>query len=215
MKLLINGQDIEASPPQDSSFSAALQFIQDNFIPEGDVITKILVDGEILIPQRLNDWKELPISDFDEANVFTESCKSFSAKGLRIIAEELIDSDNHRKQLVEQIGQGHSEEAMTLLTDYLNVWNVVQQTLGSACRLMRLEIERLDIYESHQGVSPKSRPLTDYFEQISHQLEAIKSALEAGDLVMISDILDYEFGDITDTWHTMLLQLADQFDPKD
>lgn len=215
MKLLINGQEIEASPPQDSSFSVALQFIQDNFIPEGDVITKILVDGEVLIPQRLNDWKELPMGDFEETNVFTESCKSFSAKGLRIISEELIKSDNDRKQLIEKIGQGHSEEAMTLLTDYLNVWNTVQLTLGSACRLMRLKIESLDIYESLQAVSPKSRPLTDYFEQISQQLEAIKSALEAGDLVLISDVLDYEFGDITDTWHTMLLQLADQFDPKD
>ncbi len=214
MKLMINSQEIEATPPEGSSFSAALQFVQDNFIPEGDVITKILVDGEVLIPQRLNDWRDLPMSDFEEMNVFTEPCKSFSAKGLRIIADELLKSEDQRKELIEKIGQGNSQEAMTMLTDYLNVWNTVQMTLGSACRLMGLEMESLDIYDPHQGASLQSRPLTDYFEQISEQLEEIKSSLEAGDFVLMSDILDYEFSDITTTWHAMLLQLADQFDPQ-
>ena len=41
------------------------------------------------------------------------------------------------------------------------------------------------------------------------------SALEAGDLVLLGDILDYEFSDLTDIWHDMLMQLANQFEPQE
>ena len=34
------------------------------------------------------------------------------------------------------------------------------------------------------------------------------------DLVLLGDIIDYEFSTLTDTWHNLLLQLAAQFNPQ-
>jgi hypothetical protein len=47
---------------------------------------------------------------------------------------------------------------------------------------------------------------------LSEQLGQLKGALEAGDLVLLGDILDYEFGPITESWQEMLEQLADRFE---
>ena len=43
-------------------------------------------------------------------------------------------------------------------------------------------------------------------------VDGIKSALEAGDLVLLSDILDYDFVPLTDLWQNLLEQLADRSD---
>ena len=39
----------------------------------------------------------------------------------------------------------------------------------------------------------------------------IKQALEASDLVLLGDVLDYDFADLTETWRQTLEELAERF----
>ena len=55
--------------------------------------------------------------------------------------------------------------------------------------------------------------MTERIAQLTEQLSQVKSALEAGDYILLGDILDYEFPDLTDVWHDMFIQLADLAEP--
>ena len=102
-----------------------------------------------------------------------------------------------------------------MLPGYLQTWDAVQQNLSSAARLMDVEIDSLVVFDNSNPSSPQERSVSEHIGLLAEQLGQVKSALEAGDLVLLGDILDYEFSDLTDTWHNMLLQLAAQFNPRE
>ncbi|MBN1764154.1 MAG: hypothetical protein JW860_02770 [Sedimentisphaerales bacterium] len=215
MKLMINGQEIEQKLPPNASLAGVLKVVEDDHVGENEVIVSITVDGEPLTAERLSIWKDRSATDFDQADVEVLARNLFAARGLRIIADKLQESIDLRDEIAEHLGQGRSQEAMQLMPRYLQVWSAVQQNLGSAARLLNLDVESLEVFDQSDPLSPQSRPVIDVIHHLSEQLEQIKTALETGDLVLLGDILDYEFSDLTDIWQDMLLQLADQFEPQE
>ena len=215
MKLQINGQKIERTTAENATLSEVLQSVQDDYVSDSEVITTIFVDGEHLTPEQLSNWKDRSIEDFDEANVEVMSRNMFAANGLRVAATQLQQTAAQREEVVELIQQGNSQQAMLKLGDYLAVWNTVHQTLGCASRLMNIELEDLEIFDQSATDTPQGQAVMEHVNNLSGQLEEIKSALEAGDLVLLGDILDYEFGELTDIWQNMFIGLANQFDPQE
>jgi len=215
MKLQINGQKIEASSAENATLSEVLQMVQVDYVSDSEVITTILVDGEHLTPEQLSDWKDRSIEDFYGADVEVMPRNVFAANGLRVAATQLQQTAPQREEIVELIQHGNSQQAMSILGDYLAVWNTIHQTLGCAARLMNIELENLEIFDQSATDTTQGQAVMEHVNNLSGQLEEIKSALEAGDLVLLGDILDYEFGDLTDIWQNMLSRLANQFDPQE
>jgi hypothetical protein len=169
-----------------------------------------------LTAERLSIWKDRPTDDFDEMLVATKSRGSFAAEALRMIAQRLRDeSAPQRAQISEHLGQGRCQEAMESMFGYLQVWIAIQQNLAAATRLMDLETEALEIFSQPGSPSPRVQSVAQYIDYLTEQLTRVKSAIEAGDLVLLGDIMEYEFPELTDTWGNILLQLADQFDPQE
>ena len=133
--------------------------------------------------------------------------------GLRLIAKELESKSKLRDQIVSDLAQGQVAEAMQKLTDYLQIWNMVQKNLGSAARLLDIELDSFEIYDCSDPQTPQVLTVGERVKQLIEQLDQVKSAIEAGDLVLMGDIMDYEFPALTETWRDMLEQLADQFEP--
>ena len=211
MKILLNGQKFEGILPEKPTLVTALAAVQEQQIADDEVIANILVDGEPLTAERLAEWKGRPVTDFSEAHIEAPKRKHLASKGLRLMAEGLADSKNDLEQLVDRIRQGRSDEAMELLMSYIEIWPTTQQTISSAARLLEFDLDSLEIYEGDEsGGSEPARFVKDRFDKLTEQLAQLKAALETGDMVLIGDILDYEFSELTDTWHNMLVQLADR-----
>ena len=215
MRLLVNGKDVAGGLDKGLTFGGALQAIEERHVGDQEVISSILVDSEPLTAEQLSLWKDRGVEEFQEVQVETKSRSSFAAEGLRLISRVLSESSTQRDEIVEHLGQGRSERALQMLPEYLQVWNAVQQNLGSAVRLMDLEIESLEVFDQQESGIAKPWPVSEAIDKLSEQLGQVKSALEAGDLVLLGDILDYEFSDLTEGWQDMLRQLADQFEPQE
>jgi len=215
MRLLVNGKDVAGGLDKGLTFGGALQAIEERHVGDQEVISSILVDSEPLTAEQLSLWKDRGVEEFQEVQVETKSRSSFAAEGLRLISRVLSESSTQRDEIVEHLGQGRSERALQMLPEYLQVWNAVQQNLGSAVRLMDLEIESLEVFDQQESGIAKPWPVSEAIDKLSEQLGQVKCALEAGDLVLLGDILDYEFSDLTEGWQDMLRQLADQFEPQE
>ncbi len=213
MKLLLNGQELDNIQPEPETLGAALFAIQDNHITDDQVISTIHVDGEPLTAELLAEWKNRSLDDFDEAHIEAIKRNQLAARGLRILIEGLAESKNDRDEIVDHLCQGRSTQAMTMLNGYLQIWNGAQQSLLSAGRLLEVDFETIEIYypDSESG-EHKVGSLKDVLDSLTDNLTEIKSALEAQDMVLLGDILEYEFGSMTENWQDMLVQLADRFD---
>ena len=216
MKILINGQEFKDDCLDNNPTLGELMVaIQQEHVPQGNVVTEISVDGDALTAELLKDWKGRTIDQFKEIHIATEARNSYAAYGLRLAAENLHQNALLREQIVQHIAQGHSQEAMESFANYLQAINGAQQTLVSACHLMEVEPDSLEIFDQTAGASPQSQSVGDYINRLTDLLEQVKDALSAGDMVLLGDILEYEFADLPEKWHRMLSQLAEQFYPKE
>ena len=209
MKLLLNERELTPPLPERTTLGSALLTAQEQ-INEDEVIAAIHVDGEPLTAQLLSEWKNRPIGDFCETRIEALKRPTLAGRGLRLLAQALAQSNADRQQISEYLCQGRAAEAMNLLPEYLGIWQGAQQTLASAARLLQLDLDRLEIFDAEQP--DQTRMFPDCVAELTGQLGQVKFALEAGDLVLLSDLLDYEFAPLTERWQNLLEQLADRFE---
>lgn len=209
MRLLLNGEELEGVMPAQATLAGALQAVQDQEIPADHVIAGIWIDDDPLTAELLSQWKDRPAEEFSEARIEAASRNALAANGLRILGEGLHESKADREKIVDCLCQGRSSEAMGLLNDYLQIWLGVQQTIAGACRLVQIPLEQLEI--DRPADCP---PADELINHLAEELQQLKSALEAGDFVLVGDILDYEFGGITENFQIILDRLADQIEPQ-
>ena len=203
MKLMLNDSELDVSFPADASLGSVLLNVQDNDIMDNHVLASIWIDGDELTADRLSEWRDRPISDFSEAKIEAPSRNEMALLGLCSVIDALNDSITHRNKLVDDICQGRAGQAVGDLSDYLSTWNGLQQTIGSVTRLLEVEISGLEEYCQELG-----SPLEEQVQNLNEQLTELKSALEAGDLVLIGDIIEYEFGELTSNWVETLEQIG-------
>ena len=210
MKLLLNDQEVTDTVPGNATLGAALTTVQELHISADEVISTILVDDEPLTADLLAEWKNRPVEEFGRVQIEAPKCNLLASQGLRLLSQGLSESNEQREEIVDHICQGRHTQAMELLTGYLNLWDSIQQSLGSAARLIEVDLDSLEIYEP-TGNDEVQR-VADRIHQLSEQLKQLQDALEAQDLVLLGDILEYEFGPLTEAWQQMLEQLADRFE---
>ena len=210
MKLLLNDQEVTDTVPGNATLGAALTTVQELHISADEVISTILVDDEPLTADLLAEWKNRPVEEFGRVQIEAPKRNLLASQGLRLLSQGLSESNEQREEIVDHICQGRHTQAMELLTGYLNLWDSIQQSLGSAARLIEVDLDSLEIYEP-TGNDEVQR-VADRIHQLSEQLKQLQDALEAQDLVLLGDILEYEFGPLTEAWQQMLEQLADRFE---
>jgi hypothetical protein len=207
MKLWINGRELEVLLPADATLGAALLTVQDQKINEDEVISQIVIDGEPLTGELLNQWKNRPIGDFGETRIEAPRRRDYTLASLKTLSEALAESVSQRQEISDLISRGQSGPALQKLGGYLRFWEATQQSLGCAARLLKADLQRFEYFEAGQAKTAE-----ETIGNLTQQLREMKTALAAGDLVLLGDILDYEFGTITSTWQNLIEQLADRYE---
>ena len=194
---------------EETTLGAVLLAVQEEDLADEAVISEVWVDDEALTAERLAELKDRPVSSFGEARIEAPDRNTLAIQSLRDLAARLGASGVEREELVEAICQGRSGEAMAKLSSYLAVWNGCQQTIGGVCRLLAVQLEG-----PAEGEAGDARlgAVVEQLGRLGEQLGELRSALQAGDWVLIGDILDYEFGDITEGWCEALEGLAKEME---
>jgi hypothetical protein len=213
MKLLLNDQELTDAVPESATLGAALTTVQERHIAEDEVISIILIDDEPLTADLLAEWKNRPVEEFATVQIEAPKRNILASNGLRLLSQGLAESNEQRQEIVDHICQARHAQAMDLLTGYLSLWDSIQQSLGSAARLIDVELESLEIYEISEN--PDVQSVMGRIQQLTEQLKQLQDALEAQDLVLLGDILEYEFGPLTEDWQQMLEHLANRFETRD
>jgi len=213
MKLLLNEQEVTDSVPESATLGAALTAVQELHISDDEVISTIVVDDEPLTADLLAEWKNRPVEEFGRVQIEAPKRNLLASQGLRLLSQGLFESNEQREEIVDHICQGRHRQAMDMLTGYLNLWDSIQQSLGSAARLIEVDLDSLEVYESSE--SDEVKRVADRIHKLSDQLKQLQDALQAQDLVLLGDILEYEFGPLSNDWQQMLDQLADRFENQD
>ena len=195
MKVLLNDRELNLSFGADASLGEVLADVQDNDIMDNQVLAGIWIDGEELTSESLSVLGGRCVREFGEARIEAPTREEMALHGICTLIDSLNASIGVRDKLVDDICQGRAGQAIGGLSDYLSVWVGLQQTLGGVARLLEMELGEL----ASLGAGLDS-PLEEQVANLGEHLSELKGALEAGDLVLIGDVLEYEFGDLTRGW---------------
>lgn len=204
MKLFVNEKQVDNAISEDATLAVALTYVQNNCIGDDQVIAAVYVDKQELTADNLNQWKNRPISDFQEAIIDAPTRKALAILALQTIAEGLNQSTSDRSQIVELLNQGQSAQAMQKLGNYTQMWNSAQQTIANVSKLLEKNLLTMSACKN-QASQPS---VQDRVTELTSQLQELKNALQAGDMVLVADILNYEYQGLTKNWTDMLEYLA-------
>ena len=161
------------------------------------LVVQLLIDGEA---PDLTHMSSVQAQSLDDRTLYIETAdpREIALAAVKTAREMLESADRMRLEIAELLRNNNWTEAMTKLGECLVAWQQIRQTVGKVAQLRKLKIEDL-------GVGKATR---DTVANFAEQLRGIKTAVETGDIVSLTDILTYEFEPNTVQWRVILDALA-------
>ncbi len=111
----------------------------------------------------------------------------------------LARADVERTRAIELFTKGTANAAMEHLGNCCRAWHQVHQALSNAIGLLHIDAEAL--------VLPTGALVTS-LNSIQQQFNEMRTALQAQDFVLVSDILQYEFDAVLGNWKDAIHAVA-------
>jgi hypothetical protein len=154
------------------------------------LIVQVLIDGQEPDIDQIGSVRSTPI---DGRTIFIETANSaeLAQNVLDEVVAQVSAAEQSKQQAADLLQQNQTSKALCELGVCLRAWQHAQQ-----CIVKVLELLRVDPAEVVVGKVPLAQCLANF----SLQLRAIKASLEQRDFVSLSDTLQYETSDTTQSW---------------
>jgi hypothetical protein len=187
-----------------ATFGEAITLAKDMAAKDNRVIVSVLCDGQDVS----NDDIEVRETDPGEscARVDFESGRpdQLVREAMSQALDVLDDTEAKRQQVVAWLTQGQSRQAAEALTDCFRSWAQVHTAIIQSIVMLDLDLETLEV--NGQGIEAALLTIAD-------QLRQVKEMLEAGDYVLLADLLQHEFGQATDRWRGAIEAIQARLEP--
>lgn len=97
--------------------------------------------------------------------------------------------------------EGKTVEAAETLGECLRVWQQIHEAVGKSIEMLQLDPEQATVNE---------QPLFELISKPKEILLQVKEALQDRDHVLLADLLQYEFPEVTSRWHAVVAKLQQE-----
>jgi hypothetical protein len=194
MKLTLDQKPLHPNLPSAPTLGHLLDWLHANPQATGRVVVRIVIDGNALEGDALNQSENLPLTGRSVA-IETAQQSELSHTMLGKLAA-LVDFLGQRQHAIaDLLSQGDSPKALAQLSDLLSAWHQVQQAFTSLTRLLRVDLTRQIVGD---------RPAMQLVDEFRGHLEEIQLALQNQDMVLLGDVLQYEMDAAIKNWNDLL-----------
>jgi hypothetical protein len=165
------------------------------------LVVALRCNGKPVSDDELDEVLAAPATRYERIEIQTQPLQALVRATLTQAIELLDDSPTLCERIADLLDEGNQEAAMGEFRRFLELWKQVQQTLVISAEALDTDLDAFEVDGHH---------LTDVLEQIKTRLAELKDAMEQGDLVLVGDILRYEFDEPFANWTTLLNHLRDQ-----
>lgn len=176
----------------------ALMQIQLSLCGPDQLVVGLRCDGADVPAARMADTMSKPASAFSRLDVTTGSRYLLVEEAMTNASACLSDTEQACQRVSDLLTEGRTVEGVELLGDCLRIWQQIHDAVAKSIGMLEIDPDQLDV----GGGS-----LTDVIAGPRAVLEQIRDALQHRDHVLLSDLLRFEFSDVTDQWHAALLRL--------
>jgi len=198
VQLLVDGTAADERFDAGITLENALRQVQANLPKPGRLVVAIRCDGRDISGDELTDLLRLPLMKYSRLEVFTSSVGELVIGAMHQAAQSLQESESSCRRVGELLAEGKTTEGVRLLGECLRFWQQIHEAVGKSIQLMRLDVDAMTINDE---------PFINVFGKPKEVLTQVKQALEAQDHVLLADVLQYEFTDVTDLWYAVIARI--------
>ncbi len=201
MDIFINDDKLDAPTSDEQTVQDAVMLIQESHCPKGHIVMGIMCDGVPVEGGKMAEAMARPAVELERLDVITSTKESLVTDAMVQAAATLQETENACQRVAELVSEGKSQEAVVLLGQCLSVWQQIHEAVAKSIAMLDLDADSVTIRdESLAAILGKPKGV----------LLQLKSALEAQDHVLLADILQYEFSEVTDSWHAVISMLRSE-----
>jgi len=196
--LFLDDDPKEATFAENETVQEVLLHIQADMCTPDAVIVGIRCDGTDVPSGEMAELLTKPASSLKRLEVFTGARHQLVLDAMEQAATCLADSDADCQRIAGLLTEGNIVEAAEGLGHSLRAWQQIHDAVGKSIEMLQLDASQNVIHEE---------PLAELMSKPREVLTQIRDALRVSDYVVLADILQYEFHDVTDKWQSIIAML--------
>lgn len=182
MKVIINGQNVEAEKIPGGNLEEILGEIQEHQV-DGNVVGQVLVNGKDYSEDVPHAAVELERSDIDTLELTTRTAEEIAAHFIEnggLIVESMLNS---LPRIVEMFRLGDETEANEHYLNFLESLHLLMGTLENVGGILGLNFN---------SSSDGSASIEESMEKLSDVMSDLLRIQEENDWIYLADILEYD-----------------------
>lgn len=201
MEVFLDDKPRDETFAQDDTVQDVLTHIQADMCAPGDVVVGIRCDGRDVPSGDMTDLLSKPASSVQRLEVFTGTRHELVLDAMEQAATCLAGTDAECQRVAGLLAEGNVLEATEALGQCLRVWQQVHDGVAKSIEMLQLRAEQTTI---------RDQPLVELISKPKEVLIQIRDALRVSDYVVLADILQYEFHEVTETWQEIIAMLRNR-----
>ncbi len=198
MSVFIDDKPVEVGSIAEGTIEEVVRHVQSDVCPRGRLIVALRCNGEEVTGDTMSAKLGEPFGTIDRLDIVTGTREALVQDTMDHASSSLDETAASCQRIAGLISEGKATEGMESLGHCLRTWQQIYDALNKSIEMLGVDPE---------VVTVQDMPLIDAVGKPKEILLQIKQALQAQDYVMLADILQYEFIDTTELWHTIIARI--------
>lgn len=199
MDIFIDDDPLQDVAVENRELKEVVRDVQENRCEPGRIIVGVRCDGLDMASTELEDALTKPVAGFNRIDLVTGTQGQLVREAMHQAGTALDDAEKQREHIANLLTGGKTMEGIEALARSLDLWKQVHDAVDKSIQMLGMQAEDLMV---------DGRSVVDLLVQPKDVLVQVKEALEAQDYVMLSDLLQYEFGRVIEEWKKITIELA-------
>lgn len=183
MQVTVGGVAVDLSSSGVRTLGEVVGAVQDAVAEKNEVVVGVILNGEQLGPEQEAAQSGRELGPDDKAEFAVQDASALLTGALQVTRDSLPELQNKLEQVAAALQSGSRQEAFSLFSECLTHWRQVVQLLQVSQTCLGFDPAQVTI---------EGKSLNELNDALLRTLQETKEAMEQGDLVSLSDLLEYE-----------------------
>lgn len=201
MQLFCDDQPVAGAPPDIETIADTLRHVQSSVCHPERLVVRLRCDGQDVVSDGIETVLARQTSTVERLEVFTATRKGLVANVMNHASSSLQETEDAARRVADMLTEGKTREAMETFGECLRIWQQIHQAVTKSVAMLALDIEKITIQDE---------PMIDIISRPKDILVQVREALVNKDHVLLADLLQYEFRDVTDQWFAVIARIREE-----
>lgn len=198
MIVTLDGQRLQTQFNEGCTLGAVVDQVRDEHL--GDrLVVGVALNGQSMVHNDLEVSLDRALGTNDQVDLESADRHVVAADALRAIGEQLAEAARLQPAIADRLSGSEASSAIRQVGELVGIWNTCTQAVAQCSGLLGRDLTH---------VTYQDRPMRAWLDDLVAKLHQLREALEARDLVLLADLLNFELPELCHTWRGLLTELA-------